>query len=244
MANTVALIDDDRALLDTMRDVLQADGLAVLAYDDGAQALEALRQNPADVVVLDIRMPGIDGYELLARLRKDSSVPVIFLTTQDDELDEVLGLRMGADDYITKPVSHRLLLARIHALLRRGELAHGRSESARIVERGELRLDPSRHECSWGSRPLKLTVTEFLLLTSLVQRPGQIKSRKQLVEAAYGEDGHGDERTIDSHVKRLRAKFKAIDPDFNLIETLYGVGYRFRAAPRAGAGSAPTGSRP
>jgi two-component system, OmpR family, response regulator ChvI len=180
--------------------------------------------------VLDIRMPGLDGFELLTRLRKDSNLPVIFLTSKDDELDELLGLRMGADDYITKPVSTRLLVERIRSLIRRRELTDGRGESEPLIERGDLRLDPSRHECSWKDQKLKLTVTEFLLLKSLALRPGHIKSRRQLMDAAYGENIHVDDRTIDSHVKRLRAKFKAVDSDFALIETLYGVGYRYRTA--------------
>lgn len=229
--HTIVLVDDDRNLLNTIGDGLEGEGFAVRRYENGAAALEALKEIPADVAVLDIKMPGIDGFELLTRLRKDSNLPVIFLTSKDDELDELLGLRMGADDYITKPVSMRLLIERIRSLIRRRELSDGRGgESEPIIERGELRLDPSRHECSWKDQKLKLTVTEFLLLKSLALRPGHIKSRRQLMDAAYGENIHVDDRTIDSHVKRLRAKFKAADPDFALIETLYGVGYRYRSA--------------
>ena len=227
--HTIVLVDDDLNLLNTIGDALEGEGFAVRRYDSSTAALDALKDIPADVAVLDIKMPGIDGFELLTRLRKDSNLPVIFLTSKDDELDELLGLRMGADDYITKPVSTRLLIERIRSLIRRRELTDGRGESEPIIERGDLRLDPSRHECSWKDQKLKLTVTEFLLLKSLAMRPGHIKSRRQLMDAAYGENIHVDYRTIDSHVKRLRAKFKAADADFALIETLYGVGYRYRS---------------
>ena len=227
--HTIILVDDDKNLLNTVGDALEGEGFAVRRYDSSTAALEALKEVPADVAVLDIKMPGIDGFELLTRLRKDSSLPVIFLTSKDDELDELLGLRMGADDYITKPVSMRLLIERIRALIRRRELKDGPSEAEPLIERGDLRLDPSRHECTWKAQTLKLTVTEFLLLKSLALRPGHIKSRRQLMDAAYGENIHVDDRTIDSHVKRLRAKFKAVDADFALIETLYGVGYRYRS---------------
>ena len=227
--HTIVLVDDDLNLLNTIGDALESEGFGVRRYDSSTKALEALKENPADVAVLDIKMPGIDGFELLTRLRKDNAtLPIIFLTSKDDELDELLGLRMGADDYVTKPVSTRLLTERIRSLIRRRELTEGRGESEPIVERGHLRLDPSRHECSWKDQKLTLTVTEFLLLKSLALRPGHIKSRRQLMDAAYGENIHVDDRTIDSHVKRLRAKFKAADADFNLIETLYGVGYRYR----------------
>jgi two-component system response regulator ChvI len=227
--HTIVLVDDDRNLLNTIGDALESEGFVTRRYDSSAAALEGLKKDAADVAVLDVKMPGIDGFELLTRLRKDSNLPVIFLTSKDEELDEVLGLRMGADDYITKPVSMRLLVERIRSLIRRRELKDGRVESEPIIERGDLRLDPSRHECSWKEQKLKLTVTEFLLLKSLAVRPGHIKTRRQLMDAAYGENIHVDDRTIDSHVKRLRAKFKAADDDFALIETLYGIGYRYRA---------------
>lgn len=228
MAQTIALVDDDRNILTSVTMTLEAEGFKVKTYSDGAEALRGLTAQPPDLVVLDIKMPRMDGMEVLQRLRKSSAIPVIFLTSKDDEVDELLGLRMGADDYITKPVSTRLLVERIRALIRRRELTDGRDEAEPIIERGPLRLDPSRHECSWKDQKLKLTVTEFLLLKSLALRPGHIKSRRQLMDAAYGENIHVDDRTIDSHVKRLRAKFKAADPDFALIETLYGVGYRYR----------------
>ncbi|HVA12987.1 MAG TPA: response regulator transcription factor [Stellaceae bacterium] len=230
MQNTVVLVDDDQNLLNTIGDALEGEGFAVRRYNSSTEALEALKKDSADVAVLDVKMPGIDGFELLARLRKDSNLPVIFLTSKDEELDELLGLRMGADDYMTKPVTMRLLIERIRALIRRRELTAGRGESEPIIEREHLRLDPSRHECSWKDQKLKLTVTEFLLLKSLALRPGHIKTRRQLMDAAYGENIHVDDRTIDSHVKRLRAKFKAADAEFALIETLYGIGYRYRNA--------------
>src|SRR5258708_26636574 len=182
-----------------------------------------------DLAIADIKMARMDGMDLLARLRKQSQMPVIFLTSKDDEVDEVLGLRMGADDYIKKPFSQRLLVERIRALLRRGELAHGDAgESEPVIQRGELLLDPSRHQCSWKGTNVDLTVTEFLILKSLALRPGHVKSRDQLMDGAYGEHIYVADRTIDSHVKRLRKKFKAIDSSFGQIETLYGVGYRYR----------------
>jgi two-component system, OmpR family, response regulator ChvI len=230
MSQVIALVDDDRNILTSVSIALQQEGFVTRVYSDSALALKAIGDNPPDLGVFDIKMPNLDGMELLRRVREFSSIPVIFLTSKDDELDELLGLRMGADDYITKPVSTRLLVERIRSLIRRRELTDGRGESEPIIERGDLRLDPSRHECSWKDEKLKLTVTEFLLLKSLALRPGHIKSRRQLMDAAYGENIHVDDRTIDSHVKRLRAKFKAVDTDFALIETLYGVGYRYRSA--------------
>jgi two-component system response regulator ChvI len=204
----------------------------VRCYSDGAEALRGLMAQPVDLAILDIKMPRMDGMELLAQLRKNSTMPVIFLTSKDDEVDEVLGLRMGADDYIKKPFSQRLLIERIRTLLRRGELARDRPNAAGdgepIVQRGDLVLDPARHLCTWRGQPVQLTVTEFLILKSLALRPGHVKSRDQLMDAAYGEHIYVDDRTIDSHIKRLRKKFKAVDDDFAQIETLYGVGYRYR----------------
>jgi len=229
MPNTIALVDDDRNLLTSIAMALEADGFTVRTYSDGAEALKGLTAQPADLAILDIKMPRMDGMELLGHLRKDSAMPVIFLTSKDDEVDEVLGLRMGADDYIKKPFSQRLLVERIRALLRRGELARGvGGEAEPAIQRGELRLDPARHQCTWKGLNVDLTVTEFLLLKSLALRPGHVKSRDQLMDSAYGEHIYVDDRTIDSHVKRLRKKFKAADPDFAQIETLYGVGYRYR----------------
>jgi two-component system response regulator ChvI len=180
--------------------------------------------------VLDIKMPRMDGMELLGQLRRHSHIPVIFLTSKDDEVDELLGLRMGADDYIRKPFSQRLLIERIRALIRRGELAREREDGQAepVIVRGQMTLDPARHLCTWKSEPVELTVTEFLILKSLAQRPGHVKNRDQLMDAAYGEHIYVDDRTIDSHIKRLRKKFKAVDSEFGQIETLYGVGYRYR----------------
>ncbi len=231
MANTIVLVDDDRNILASVSMALEAEGFTVRCYSDGAEALRGLAQQPADLAILDIKMPRMDGMELLTQLRKDSPMPVIFLTSKEDEVDEVLGLRMGADDYIKKPFSQRLLVERIRALLRRGELARdtgGTTEAEPVIQRGELLLDPGRHQCTWLGRNVDLTVTEFLLLKSLALRPGHVKSRDQLMDGAYGEHIYVDDRTIDSHIKRLRKKFKAVDPEFAQIETLYGVGYRYR----------------
>ncbi len=231
MANTIALVDDDRNILASVSMALEAEGFAVRCYADGAEALKGLAQQPVDLAILDIKMPRMDGMELLGQLRKDSAMPVIFLTSKDDEVDEVLGLRMGADDYIKKPFSQRLLVERIRALLRRGELGRdtGGESAEPAVQRGDLTLDPGRHQCSWRGQNVDLTVTEFLILKSLAVRPGHVKSRDQLMDGAYGEHIYVDDRTIDSHIKRLRKKFKAIDQEFAQIETLYGVGYRYRA---------------
>ncbi len=230
MANTIALVDDDRNILASVSMALEAEGFAVRCYSDGAEALKGLTQHPVDLAILDIKMPRLDGMELLGQLRKESSMPVIFLTSKEDEVDEVLGLRMGADDYIKKPFSQRLLVERIRALLRRGELMRetGASEAEPVIQRGELMLDPSRHQCAWKGENVDLTVTEFLILKSLALRPGHVKSRDQLMDGAYGEHIYVDDRTIDSHIKRLRKKFKSVDSEFAQIETLYGVGYRYR----------------
>ena len=230
MTANIVLVDDDRNILTSVSMALEAEGFRVRTFTDGAEALRALTAQPADLAVLDIKMPRMDGMELLQRLRKGSAVPVIFLTSKDDEVDEVLGLRMGADDYIKKPFSQRLLIERIRALLRRGEMAREGGEGAgtQAVTRGELILDPARHACTWKGRPVDLTVTEFLILKSLALRPGHVKNRDQLIDAAYGEHIYVDDRTIDSHIKRLRKKFRDLDPEFGHIETLYGVGYRYR----------------
>ena len=232
MANTIALVDDDKNILTSLSVALEAEGFAVRCYSDGGEALKALTTQPADVAILDIKMPRMDGMELLGHLRKNGAMPVIFLTSKDDEVDEVLGLRMGADDYIKKPFSQRLLVERIRALLRRGEIMRGVGETPTepVIQRGELTLDPGRHQCNWKGQGVDLTVTEFLILKSLAARPGHVKSRDQLMDGAYGEHIYVDDRTIDSHIKRLRKKFKAVDTDFAQIETLYGVGYRYRDA--------------
>lgn len=230
---TIALVDDDRNILTTVSIGLQAEGFATRVYSDGAAALKALLENPPDLAVFDIKMPRMDGLELLRQLREKSALPVIFLTSKDEEPDEALGLAMGADDYITKPFSQRLLVARIRAILRRAELIKGVVESApsepasEVIERGRLEMDPARHHVTWLGKPVSLTVTEFLILEALAARPGVIKSRNQLMDAAYSDDVFVDDRTIDSHIKRLRRKFRAVDPHFSAIETLYGAGYSF-----------------
>jgi len=224
---TIALVDDDRNILTSVSIALEAEGFQVRTYSDGAEALRALAANPVDLAILDIKMPRMDGMELLERLRRASDLPVIFLTSKDDEIDEIMGLRMGADDYVKKPFSQRLLIERIRVLLRRE--APGRDGApGEVMQRGELSLDTGRHSCTWKGWPIDLTVTEFLLLKSLAGRPGHVKNRDQLMDAAYGEHIYVDDRTIDSHIKRLRKKFKALDPEFAQIETLYGVGYRYR----------------
>ena len=230
MPQTIALVDDDRNILASVSMTLEAEGFAVRTYTDGAEALRALMQSPVDLAVLDIKMPRMDGMELLEKLRKSSDLPVIFLTSKDDEVDELMGLRMGADDYIKKPFSQRLLIERIRTLLRReaSRSTTGEKAGEAAVTRGDLTLDPNRHLCTWKNQPVELTVTEFLLLKALAQRPGHVKSRDQLMDSAYGENIYVDDRTIDSHIKRLRKKFKVLDNDFNQIETLYGVGYRYR----------------
>jgi len=230
VTNTIALVDDDRNILTSVSMALEAEGFSVRCYADGTEALKGLAAQPVDIAVLDIKMPRMDGMELLGHLRRQSSIPVIFLTSKDDEVDELLGLRMGADDYIRKPFSQRLLIERIRALIRRGELARDREndQGEPTLVRGELVLDPTRHLCTWRGDIVDLTVTEFLILKSLAQRPGHVKNRDQLMDAAYGEHIYVDDRTIDSHIKRLRKKFKVVDDEFAQIETLYGVGYRYR----------------
>ncbi|MCY4497888.1 MAG: response regulator transcription factor [Rhodospirillaceae bacterium] len=229
---TIALVDDDRNILTSVSMALEAEGFRVRTFYDGAEALTALTHRPADLVVLDIKMPRLDGMELLNRLRRTSDVPAIFLTSKDDEVDEMLGLKMGADDYIRKPFSQRLLIERIRAVLRRTD--SGRRESSngddKPIVRGHLVLDPSRHSCTWRGNEVRLTVTEFLILKALAARPGHVKSRDQLMDAAYDDNIYVDDRTIDSHIKRLRRKFREADGDFASIETLYGVGYRYREA--------------
>ena len=233
MQHTIALVDDDRNILTSVSMALEAEGFVVRTFTDGSDALKSLTVQPVDLVILDIKMPRMDGMEVLSRVRSNSNVPVIFLTSKDDEVDEVLGLRMGADDYITKPFSQRLLVERIRALLRRQELieaAQSGGVQEEQIRRGELVLDPVKHQCLWKGLEVTLTVTEFLILKSLVLRPGHVKTRDQLMDAAYGEHIYVDDRTIDSHIKRLRKKFRVVDDRFNQIETLYGVGYRYKDA--------------
>ncbi len=238
---TIALVDDDRNILTSVSIALEAEGYKVETYTDGASALDGLLARPPQLAIFDIKMPRMDGMELLRRLRQKSDIPVIFLTSKDEEIDELFGLKMGADDFITKPFSQRLLVERVKAILRRsasretlaagGGPAKGSPEQqARTLERGQLVMDQERHTCTWKGDPVTLTVTEFLILQSLAQRPGVVKSRDALMDAAYDEQVYVDDRTIDSHIKRLRKKFKMVDTDFDMIETLYGVGYRFREA--------------
>jgi two-component system response regulator ChvI len=228
MPHTIALVDDDQNILASLSAALEDEGYAVDTYPDGEAALNGIGTRPVDLAILDIKMPRMDGMELLSALRQRDALPVIFLTSKDDEVDEIMGLRLGADDYIKKPFSQRLLLERICAVLRRHEAANQDDSSDKIMRRGELVLDPSRHLCTWKGQEINLTVTEFLLVEALARRPGHVKNRDQLIDAAYGEHIYVDDRTIDSHVKRLRRKFKAVDDDFKEIETLYGVGYRYR----------------
>jgi two-component system response regulator ChvI len=231
---TIALVDDDRNILTSVSIGLQAEGFATRVYADGATALKAILENPPDLAIFDIKMPRMDGLELLQRLREKSELPVIFLTSKDEEPDEALGLALGADDYITKPFSQQLLVARIRAILRRADLNRqdatetvDENVAAETIRRGRLEMDPARHRVTWDDKPVSLTVTEFLILEALATRPGVIKSRNQLMDAAYSDDVFVDDRTIDSHIKRLRRKFRSVDGQFGAIETLYGAGYSF-----------------
>jgi two-component system response regulator ChvI len=239
MAN-ITLVDDDENIVASVSLALESHGHAVKAYFDGVSGLHALEATPPDLVILDVKMPRLDGMEVLRRLRQTSNVPVIMLTSKDDEIDEILGFNLGADDYVRKPFSQRLLIERVKAVLRRAnpetledrELERGpdgeEGGENRAIKRGRLTLDPARHDCLWEGKPVRLTVTEFLLLQSLAQRPGFVKSRDNLMDAAYEDQVYVDDRTIDSHIKRMRKKFREVDPEFDAIETLYGVGYRYR----------------
>lgn len=232
MAHTIALVDDDRNIITSVSILLESEGYTVRTYRDGEEGLKGIMNNPPDLVVLDIKMPRMDGMEMLGQLRKDSQVPVIFLTSKDDEIDELLGLRMGADDFIRKPFSQRLLLERIRVLIRRQDAIRQQTSASQnsddVMQRGPLLLDAGRHLCAWKKEHVNLTVTEFLIVESLARHPGHVKSRDQLIDAAYGEHIYVDDRTIDSHIKRVRKKFKLVDDNFNQIETLYGVGYRYK----------------
>tara|TARA_B100000524_G_scaffold216889_1_gene114064 strand:- start:1136 stop:1831 length:696 start_codon:yes stop_codon:yes gene_type:complete len=226
----ICLIDDDQNILASLSLALKSEKFDVETYSDGISGLEALKSNNFDIAILDIKMPRLDGLEVLQKFRNSSDIPVIFLTSKDDEIDQLLGLKMGADDYITKPFSQKLLIERVKVILKRTAFSlenENYVKSDSLIERGDLLLNMDRHECHWKSKRIKLTVTEFLLLENLVNRPGYVKNRDQLMSAAYSEDIYVDDRTIDSHIKRIRRKFKAIDQEFNSIETLYGVGYRF-----------------
>ncbi len=232
---TIALVDDDRNILTSVSIALEAEGYRIMTYTDGASALDGFKSSPPDLAILDIKMPRMDGMELLRRVRQKTDMPVIFLTSKDEEIDELFGLKMGADDFIRKPFSQRLLVERVKAVLRRGIPKDGSApkeiaDTAKVLERGLLRMDPERHTCTWKGEPVTLTVTEFLILHALAARPGVVKSRNALMDAAYDDQVYVDDRTIDSHIKRLRKKFKVVDDDFDMIETLYGVGYRFKEA--------------
>ncbi|MDF0488468.1 response regulator transcription factor [Sphingomonas sp. H39-1-10] len=232
MTATIALVDDDRNILTSVSIALQTEGFLTRVYSDGETALKALIDNPPDLAIFDIKMPRMDGLELLRRMREKSTIPVIFLTSKDDELDEALGLAMGADDYIAKPFSQRLLIARIRAILRRTEASQPAAPESgepaeTVLVRGRLSMDTARHRVTWKGADVTLTVTEFLILEALAQRPGVVKTRNQLMDAAYHDDIYVDDRTIDSHIKRVRRKFRQTDADFDAIETLYGAGYRF-----------------
>lgn len=231
MDATIALVDDDRNILTSVSIALQAEGFRTRLYPDGEAALAALQKEPADLGVFDIKMPKLDGLELLRRLRERDAMPVIFLTSKDDELDQALGLELGADDYITKPFSQRLLIARIRALLRRSKAratpVQDDAPEGEKMQRGRLDMDSARHRVLWDGKDVALTVTEFMILEALAQRPDVVKSRNQLMDAAYQDDVYVDDRTIDSHIKRLRRKFRQVDGEFDAIDTLYGAGYRF-----------------
>jgi len=231
MAALITLVDDDQNILASVKMALESEGFDVRTFTDGASALEGMSGNPGDLAVLDIKMPRMDGMELLRRLREKQSLPVIFLTSKDDEIDEMLGLKMGADDYIKKPFSQRLLIERIKTILRRMDaikkVESEDEDEGGVVVRGRLKIDSVRHICDWDGKDVKLTVTEFLILQALVQHPGHVKSRDQLMDVAYNDDIYVDDRTIDSHIKRLRKKFRKVDDKFDGIETLYGVGYRY-----------------
>lgn len=230
---TIALVDDDRNILTSVAIALEAEGYKVDTYSDGSSAYQALSSEEPDLAILDIKMPRMDGLELLRRLRQGSDMPVIFLTSKDDEIDELFGLKMGADDFIKKPFSQRLLVERVKAVMRRAQprdLVSEKKDPEQLLERGHLAMDPERHACTWKGLSVTLTVTEFLILNALALRPGVVKSRNALMDAAYDDQVYVDDRTIDSHIKRLRKKFKSVDTEFEMIETLYGVGYRFRDA--------------
>jgi two-component system, OmpR family, response regulator ChvI len=229
---TIALVDDDRNILTSVSIALEAEGYRTTTYTDGSSALDAFKSSPPDLAILDIKMPRMDGMEMLRRLRQMSDVPVIFLTSKDEEIDELFGLKMGADDFIRKPFSQRLLVEHVKVVLRRYGVKDGaapkESDAAKVLERGQLRMDPERHTCTWKNEPVTLTVTEFVILQALATRPGVVKSRNALMDAAYDDQVYVDDRTIDSHIKRLRKKLKQAEDSFDMIETLYGVGYRFK----------------
>ena len=233
MKQTIALIDDDRNILTSISIALEKEGFNVQTYLDGESALIGLSRTPPDLAVVDIKMPKMDGEELLKKLRKKTSLPVIFLTSKDDEIDELLGLKLGADDFVKKSggFSIKVLIERIRIQLRKKNI-NNIEDTKNIIVHGKLKLDPSQLECEWDGKQLpdKLTTTEFLIVRELAKRPGIIKERSQLMDIAYREDTDIEDRTIDSHVKRIRKKFKKIDTNFSAIETRYGSGYRWNVS--------------
>jgi two-component system response regulator ChvI len=222
----IALVDDDEDILTSVSIALELEGYKVATYRDGASALMAFKTSPPDLAILDIKLPRMDGMEVLRRLRETSDVPVIFLTCKYDEVDEVLGLKMGADDFMHKPFSQRVLAERVKAVLKRTTETDNSPDI--VIERGALRMDTARHACTWKNAPVSLTVTEFLILQAMVCRPGVIKSRAALMDAAYDEQVYAGDRAVDCHIKRLRKKFRAVDDSFDMIEAPYGLGYRFK----------------
>jgi two-component system response regulator ChvI len=229
MTHTIALVDDDRNILTSISMALENEGFKVQTYIDAENALVGISRNPPDLAVIDIKMPRMDGEELLRRLRKKTTIPILFLTSKDDEVDELLGLKLGADDFIKKSggFSIKVLVERIRVQLRKK--ITNVEESKNLIKHGKLILDPSQLECEWNGKPLpeKLTTTEFIIVKELAKRPGIIKERAQLMDIAYKDNNDIEDRTIDSHVKRIRKKFKKIDPNFSAIETRYGSGYRW-----------------
>ena len=232
MKNNVFLIDDDKNILASISMLLENEGYKVSTFSDGESGLKAILENSPDIAVVDIKMPRLDGIELLKKLRRTSNMPVIFLTSKDTEIDELLGLKVGADDYITKPFSQNILMERIRILIKRTELKNIKKkdniDDKNFIKEGNIFLDTEKYMCKWKNKTVNLTVTEFLLIKSLVKNPGAVKSRDQLIVSAFGEDKENiDDRSIDHHFKRIRKKFKSADNDFNSIVTIYGGGYKF-----------------
>ena len=232
MSHTIALVDDDRNILTSISMALENEGFRVQTYIDAENALVGISRNPPDLAVIDIKMPRMDGEELLRRLRKKTTIPILFLTSKDEEVDELLGLKLGADDFIKKSggFSIKVLIERIRVQLRKK--ATNIDESKNIIKHGKLVLDSAQLECEWNGKflPEKLTTTEFLIVKELAKRPGIIKERAQLMDIAYKDNNDIEDRTIDSHVKRIRKKFKKVDQNFSAIETRYGSGYRWNVS--------------
>ena len=232
MSHIIALVDDDRNILTSIKMALENEGFKVQTYIDGESALVGITRNPPDLAVIDIKMPKMDGEELLKRLRKKTGIPLLFLTSKDEEIDELLGLKLGADDFVKKSggFSIKVLVERIKVQLRKRENLG--DESKNLIVHGKLKLDSAQLECQWNGKslPEKLTTTEFLIVKELAKRPGVIKERAQLMDIAYKENTEIEDRTIDSHVKRIRKKFKKVDSNFSAIETRYGSGYRWNVS--------------